>query len=459
MGSANFTVSGTDLIATLSSCLLETVTGTMAPGIQEVTAVFSGIDDTHFVLSPSANTQLQIDPEDATVLYNGPEYFSTPSPDDCAGTLTLMAYAADADDPAEGCRGNIRNADITFYDQATLLGSAPVGMIEPNNTLEGIAVTDYSYTLQGNECSAGGKTFQVTATAGEYYTGQTEETTLVTLALPGNESVSGGGHRVLNESNGIVAGTSGSKMNFGFTMRLNPAGKKLQGQVNILFRRQIAGEWHTYQIKSNKINSLAVDLSDPLYRKAIINTKATLQDITDADNPISLGGNLHLYLEAWEHTEEPTGKMDRISVMLTRDSDLLFASAWAGTEPVAQLIDGGKIRVRQGGGTKPQSPGPQSSMEVQKGGVSTDHTALHLSVQPNPFRSQTLIQVETALDQPVTLRIYDGTGRMVRTLYAGRLPAGQYQFTLDAADLPAGVYTCLLATPTNVKTHWIVRVR
>lgn len=458
IGSADFSVSGTDLIASVSTCLLEQLAGTMAPGDQQVTAVFAGIDATHFDLSNSATTTLMIEPEDATVIYTGPEYFSTSGPNNCAGTITLMAYAEDDIDPAEGCRGNIRKAEVAFFDQALLLGSAAVGSISPSNIREGIAVTDYDYTLQNSECSGGGKTFEVTAKAGAYYTGQTDQTTLVTLALPSSNSVSGGGHLLLSQSAGSYAGTSGSKMNFGFTMRLNPGGKKLQGQINVIFRRLVAGEWRTYQIKSNKINSLAVDVSDPSYHKAIISTKATLRDITDSENPIDLGGNLSLLLEAWEHTTEATGKSDQLAVTLLRNSDLLFASSWNVTSPITQLLNGGKINVRQSKADKLPEQSPEQLAVEKILGAATGGSA-SLSTQPNPFRDQTLIQLETVKTQAVILRIYDARGRAVRTLYDGLLPAGPYQFTFDAANLPAGVYTCVLSTPAEVKTHRIVLVR
>jgi hypothetical protein len=267
MGSADFEVQGTDLIAALSDiCLLEGIAGQMSPGAKNVSAVFSGIDAVHFAVSQPVAVSLAITPENAAVAYNGQEYFSTSSPSNCTGIVTLSAYVGDSNDPSEGCRGDIRNAQITFSNAGipgTTLGTPnlPVGLINPGNIHEGIAVTDFTHTLTGSGCSGGGETFEVWVKASNYYTGETDqdEVTLVTLALPGNDFVTGGGHLALSNSAGTYAGTTGSKMNFGFNMKWNPSGKNLQGQINIIFRRLVNGEWRTYQIKSNKINSMSVD--------------------------------------------------------------------------------------------------------------------------------------------------------------------------------------------------------
>jgi hypothetical protein len=468
MGSADFEVQGDDLVATLSDiCLLEGVTGQMAPGAKSVTAVFSGIDAVHYAVSPPAAVSLQITPEDAEVVYNGLEYFSTPSPSNCTGTVTLVAYAGDDNDPAQGCRGDIRNAIVTFSNggiPGTTLGTAnlPVGLINPDNLHEGIATTSFTHTLTGSNCSSGGETFEVWVRANNYYTGQSDEVTLVTLALPGNDFVTGGGHLVLSNSAGTYAGTAGSKMNFGFNMKWNPSGRNLQGKMNIIFRKLVNGEWRTYQIKSNAINSMVVNETAD-YRRAIVSTKATLTDITNINNPVSLGGNLNLVMNAWEHKTVNSGSLDQISVTLTGNGNagLLFASSWQGTGAAMQVINGGKIKVRSGNqpiAAVPGSPYAEPA-PAQKQRTEGETASPELSNQPNPFMLRTDIIVETSIEERATLRVFDPAGRPIALLHDGMLAPGRHRFTFEAGELPGGLYLYALKTAAGVRTGKMLLLR
>jgi hypothetical protein len=55
--------------------------------------------------------------------------------------------------------------------------------------------------------------------------------------------------------------------------------------------------------------------------------------------------------------------------------------------------------------------------------VVSARTALHPNT-PNPFNPVTTIHFDLAQDGPVTLRIYDVAGRLVRTLVDGPMSAG-----------------------------------
>jgi len=462
MGSANFEISGADLVATLSDiCLLEGVAGQMSPGTKTVSATFAGLDQVHYDVSQPDPISFEITPEDAVLVYNGQEYFSTPAATNCTGIVTLMTYVGDTDDTPSGCRGDIRNARITFSNggiPGTTLGDPDllVGLVNPGNFQEGVAITDFTHTLAGSNCSSGGETFEVWIRAGNYYTGQTDASgvTLVTLATPGSEFVTGGGHLVLSSSAGSYAGTSGSKMNFGFNMKWNPSGKNLQGNINIIFRKMVSGVWRTYQIKSNKINSMAVNQSDPNYRKAIISTKANLRDITDPANPISIGGNLSLALDAWEHTSQNNGELDKIAVTLTGSGSqgLFFSSHWVGTGTVAQIINGGKIKVRSEGPGNKVSESP-ITLESETDFIS------QVQIQPNPFQYQTDIRFEIFEMQNVTLRISDSKGKLISVLHDGMLDAGQHRFTFDGNHLPVGMYFYTLVAGGEIKTGKIVLAR
>jgi hypothetical protein len=72
--------------------------------------------------------------------------------------------------------------------------------------------------------------------------------------------------------------------------------------------------------------------------------------------------------------------------------------------------------------------------------------------RPNPFRDRTQINYALPTGGNVSLRVYDATGRTVRTLASGHQKAGSYSVTWDSRDnrgrqVPRGVYFYRLDTP------------
>ena len=70
--------------------------------------------------------------------------------------------------------------------------------------------------------------------------------------------------------------------------------------------------------------------------------------------------------------------------------------------------------------------------------------ALHANF-PNPFNPNTQIQFDLKEAVDVNLAMYNGTGRLVRTLVNGSFAAGAYTTTWEGLDdngrqLPSGVY-------------------
>ena len=59
---------------------------------------------------------------------------------------------------------------------------------------------------------------------------------------------------------------------------------------------------------------------------------------------------------------------------------------------------------------------------------------------PNPFSTETRIDLTLAQASPVHLTIYDALGRDVAELVRENLPAGRHEVLFEAEDLPSGVY-------------------
>ncbi len=59
---------------------------------------------------------------------------------------------------------------------------------------------------------------------------------------------------------------------------------------------------------------------------------------------------------------------------------------------------------------------------------------------PNPFNPATYIQYDIPKEANVILKVFDITGKEVRTLVSETKRAGSYQILFDASSLPSGVY-------------------
>ena len=72
-----------------------------------------------------------------------------------------------------------------------------------------------------------------------------------------------------------------------------------------------------------------------------------------------------------------------------------------------------------------------------------------LSNYPNPFNPITTLTFSLNQPAPISLNLYDVTGRQVMSLYQGNISAGYHQFTIDGSTLASGIYFARMVTPTN----------
>ncbi len=87
-----------------------------------------------------------------------------------------------------------------------------------------------------------------------------------------------------------------------------------------------------------------------------------------------------------------------------------------------------------------------------------------LSASPSPATSHTTIRYTLAGPSDVTLRVYDATGRVVRTVLSGeRVGGGEQMAPVSVSDLAAGVYFTRLEVvgsgPVQMRTARLVVVR
>ena len=83
---------------------------------------------------------------------------------------------------------------------------------------------------------------------------------------------------------------------------------------------------------------------------------------------------------------------------------------------------------------------------------------------PNPFNPSTTIRFALAAPGDVSLRIYDASGRAVRTLVEGKRGAAVHEVTWDGSDdggrqVASGVYFCRLKAGDLIRTNKMILAR
>ena len=82
-----------------------------------------------------------------------------------------------------------------------------------------------------------------------------------------------------------------------------------------------------------------------------------------------------------------------------------------------------------------------------------------LSLYPNPARNDMNIRFGIPREERVSLKIYDVSGREVKTLVDGRLEAGYHTIRLDGKNLPSGIYFARLVTDGFEATKKLVLMK
>ena len=85
-------------------------------------------------------------------------------------------------------------------------------------------------------------------------------------------------------------------------------------------------------------------------------------------------------------------------------------------------------------------------------GIEDDQQTLTNSLsmsRPNPFQLSTSLEYTLSHESPVHISVFSASGRRVRSLFQGRLPAGPHRVIWDGMDekgnlVPSGVYWCRL---------------
>ena len=312
----------------------------VAPGDYLIRIVMSDDDGGESI----QDIDLTVTKEDASATYTGLLYVATASENESTTTVHLRATVTDLSliDPLDNTLGDIRNATVTFVNRDNndiIATGLPVTLIDPSDVSTGTASFDWLVDL-GNQTS---ESFTVGVIVDNYYHRNSPyDNVIVNVSKPTPDSITGGGYIINTNSIGTFAATPGEKTHFGFNVKYNKKLTNLQGKFNGV----IQSDGRVYQFKSNSTNTLTVD---PITGKATFLSKANLTDITDPDNPISLGGNMTLIVSITDGdiTDSP---QDSIAITLWDKDELLYSSHWDGTQTIEQPLEGGNLALHVASG-------------------------------------------------------------------------------------------------------------
>jgi uncharacterized protein (TIGR02145 family) len=415
----------------------------ISPGEYPVTISAGTLSATNYSFT-FADGKYTITPEDARVEFTGPGLVATANAASGIATITLRATVQDisaTDDAGDDTYpGDIRNARVRFLNDGVKItgtGTDVNGWITPTliNTSDlktGLVVLNWQLNI-GTETDA---EYTISTEVNGYYNrNDPSDNTVVTVYKPIGDFITGGGF-IVNPDNtsGDFAGDPELKTNFGFNVKYTKNGKNMKGNLNIIFRKTVNGMIHSYQVKSNSLTSLGVNVSNEAAKTAVFIAKCTLKDLTDPFYGYSKGG-LTLQVNMTDRGEP--GNNDAIAMSVYDGSMLLFSSNWTGTSTAETVLSGGNLLVHSGfslGQTEAQTSTDNNGM------IMPGNSEFSLIAYPNPFTDRVYFDLQMQTDSKVLLEIYDLRGSKLATVYNDMVVAlNRYRFEYVPKNVKRGL--------------------
>jgi hypothetical protein len=433
---------------------LNPTTGTPI-GQKVVTAAFTGYG-TAYNTVPTATGNVTITQEDARLTFTGTSIVATTSSSVGTATVSLRATVQDIsatlDAAGDTYNGDIRNARVRFMNGSTpISGWLTPTLVNSSDVKTGVVSFDWNVDI-GTQTDVEYTVSMEVGGDGYYVRNSQDDNTVITVYKAVGDFITGGGYVIPIQTAGTYAADPGKRTNFGFNVKYNKSGKSLQGNMNFIFRRTVGGVVHTYQIKSNSMTSLGVNISNANAQTATFVSKCNLTDITNPLSPVSLGGNLNLQVNMTDRGEP--GNNDDIAISLYNGSTLLYSSYWTGTNTAAMLLAGGNLIVHSGfslGGNEQIVP---KKNDLQLAPV-TVPAKFDASAYPNPTTSQFNVKLESSNRQDeISIVVYSINGKVVEQRQ--HLAAGQ-TIQLGALYRP-GVYIIEMIQGSQHKQLKLVKI-
>ena len=78
---------------------------------------------------------------------------------------------------------------------------------------------------------------------------------------------------------------------------------------------------------------------------------------------------------------------------------------------------------------------------------------------PNPFNPSTVIKYSIPFNSFVQIKVFDVIGREINTLVKGQMNAGTYNITLNADNMPSGIYFYRIEAGNFVQTKKMILLK
>lgn len=149
---------------------------------------------------------------------------------------------------------------------------------------------------------------------------------------------------------------------------------------------------------------------------------------------------------------------------LSTDGGATFSSSSIGSSTAAGLLyyDKATLFAQQSGGVYRMTANYTVSPVVNvKGNSGEIPSSFALSQNyPNPFNPSTSIKFDVSYLSFITLKVYDITGREVKTIISDIMNPGKYNVTFDASELPSGIYLySLRADGITISTKKMILIK
>jgi hypothetical protein len=321
--------------------LLETVAGSMNPGVHIITALFTPADLTDFT-GNSNTTTLTITTEDATVTPD-PGNMSAIQVATAGGTAPSFSLVATIREPSDGSLGDITKVTSLTCALSPIGPGSGASVTVPGSNGTLILTTPQSPAGVGGVLTAtcnfpaglAVNVYDLTFTVGsDYYVGAAEST--FTVYDPSLGFATGGGWYHWPNDDGSPNPT-GDPTNFGFNLKYNKSGSSVQGSVLVIRHRP---DGTIVRMKSNSLGQLALSTpTNPNYGWVSITGKGTYFDSLTMTQPVG-NQNFLFYSEDWN---EPGVGFDKAWIQAVGNPAL--SGPLSGTQAIPTVISGGNIVV------------------------------------------------------------------------------------------------------------------
>ena len=218
-------------------------------------------------------------------------------------------------------------------------------LLDPADPTTGTAFCDWVADIGAND----GYDFNLGILVDGYYTrNSTADDVIVVVSKPSTNSVTGGGYLLNQSTAGTYAGDLDLRTHFGFNLKFidnHGRGQDIVGRATVIVRQS----GHIYRIRTNALKSLIVvpaSNADPAVGEFY--SKASIEDVTDPNNPILITSQAQLNFTMTDYEDASGQYRDLLGISVwAKNGSLLFSSNWTGVQTIEQAIEAGNLEIHQ----------------------------------------------------------------------------------------------------------------